>query len=339
MALTVAKPTRRAMPDPPILAFRRPPRSGNAINGLGQAEVSLARPVFHSEGRGGGRQPLEWAVLDEFFNLMAGPRPLWQMLRTLWQRRRYAGPVSYPQQDVGPPDAAAGWVKAEALRLGAGVAGVATVEADALYEGYPAPPYRFAISLGRPMDRRQMANVPDGRAAAETMRGYRLVSRIAIDLAALIRARGWPAQAYADGEDILQIPLAIRAGLGQLGKHGSLISREFGSNLRLAAVLTDLPLACDGPVDLGVDDLCLRCRRCSDDCPPEAISDRKQLVRGVEKWYVDFDRCVPYFAVTEGCGICSQVCPWSTPGRGPGLMEALLAKRGLTEASGAAPDQ
>jgi epoxyqueuosine reductase QueG len=100
-----------------------------------------------------------------------------------------------------------------------------------------------------------------------------------------------------------------------------------GANFRLATVLTDLPLAVAEPLDIGVDDLCLGCRRCTIDCPPQAISDSKQLVRGVQKWYVDFDRCIPYFVKTSGCGICIQVCPWSLPGRGPGLSAKLLAKR------------
>ena len=117
------------------------------------------------------------------------------------------------------------------------------------------------------------------------------------------------------------------AGLGQLGKHCSLIIKEHGSNFRLAAVLTDLPLATDAPVDIGVDELCTSCRRCTLDCPPDAIVDDKQIVRGVEKWYVDFDKCIPYFAMTEGCGICIEVCPWSEPGRRGGWSETLLAKR------------
>ncbi|GMR23694.1 MAG: hypothetical protein BMS9Abin37_2151 [Acidobacteriota bacterium] len=61
---------------------------------------------------------------------------------------------------------------------------------------------------------------------------------------------------------------------------------------------------------------------------PDAIFDDRQLVRGVEKWYVDFDKCIPYFTMTEGCGICVEVCPWSEPGRGVVLSETLLAKRG-----------
>ena len=97
--------------------------------------------------------------------------------------------------------------------------------------------------------------------------------------------------------------------------------------MRIATVLTDLPLAHDAPVDIAVDDLCLGCRRCSLDCPVDAIADHKQMVRGEEKWYVDFDKCAPYFTHTVGCGICIEVCPWTIPGRGPSLSEKLLSKR------------
>ena len=47
------------------------------------------------------------------------------------------------------------------------------------------------------------------------------------------------------------------------------------------------------------------------------------MVRGVSKWYVDFDRCIPYFAETSGCAICIAVCPWSLPGVGMSLAEKL----------------
>ena len=101
--------------------------------------------------------------------------------------------------------------------------------------------------------------------------------------------------ALPSSNDLLQIPLAINAGIGQLGKHGSLICEEYGSNYRLSSVATDLPMAVDGPRDIGVDDLCLTCRRCTIDCPPDALSDQKQMVRGFEKWYVDFDKCALLF--------------------------------------------
>lgn len=50
---------------------------------------------------------------------------------------------------------------------------------------------------------------------------------------------------------------------------------------------------------------------------------------GEAAWYVDFDKCVPYFAENSGCAICIEVCPWSEPGRGFTLSERLLAKRQL----------
>jgi epoxyqueuosine reductase QueG len=97
--------------------------------------------------------------------------------------------------------------------------------------------------------------------------------------------------------------------------------------MRIATVLTDLPLNHDKPIDIAVDDLCIGCRRCTIDCPVDAISDEKKMIRGEEKWYVDFDKCVPYFTETAGCGICIEVCPWSKPDRGFSLSEKLLEKR------------
>ncbi|MFN8091952.1 MAG: 4Fe-4S dicluster domain-containing protein [Vicinamibacteria bacterium] len=316
-------------PPPPTYAFayRRPPVSGNAINGLGENVARRARPVFHASGG----PPLAWKALDDFFS-MINPWPvLRHVLANTWQLRRSDGPVHPVRRAVDDPVAMREEVKALARSLGASAAGVAEITEEDLYEGRD-PKLARAICMAVPMDREEMRFAPQPRAAAEVMRTYRTAGRMAVRLAERIRAMGWPARAYGNpnSTDILLIPLARRAGLGQLGKHGSMIGREHGSNFRLVAVLTDLPLAPDAPVDLGVEDLCAVCRRCVDDCPPRAIFDEKQLVRGARKWYVDFDRCVPYFVKTFGCAICIEVCPWSEPGRGPRLSETLLRRRPRT---------
>ena len=49
-------------------------------------------------------------------------------------------------------------------------------------------------------------------------------------------------------------------------------------------------------------------------------------MRGVERWYVDFDKCIPYFAEAASCGICIAVCPWTRPNVRPKLL-ATMAKR------------
>ncbi|NJO81774.1 MAG: 4Fe-4S dicluster domain-containing protein [Blastochloris sp.] len=157
------------------------------------------------------------------------------------------------------------------------------------------------------------------------------MSRVAVDLFARIRAAGHDARActnLGDGAStVQQVPLAVSAGLGQLGKHGSIITRDFGSNVRLATVLTDLPMEIDQPEVIGVDDFCATCQICVTNCPPHAIFDTKQMVRGEKKWYVNFDRCVPYFSGHGGCGICIEVCPWSEPGRGPTISGKMLTRR------------
>jgi NAD-dependent dihydropyrimidine dehydrogenase PreA subunit len=291
---------------------------------LGVAEKVRASHVFHNATG----ERLAWEALDDFFSMINPWSVVKYMLANTWQLRRQDGPVAATRVAVTDPAAMTADIKAEARRLGAGLVGIARVSEEALYEGYDVP-FEFAICIGLPMDRAEMNHAPQPRAAAEVMRTYKEVSRIAIELGEKIRALGWPARAYGNpnSTEILHIPLALNAGLGQLGKHGSMISQEFGSNFRLAAVLTDLPLAVDGPVDIGVDDLCMSCLRCVQDCPPGAIFNEKHMVRGELKWYVDFDKCIPYFVKTYGCAICLEVCPWSEPGRGPSLSEKLLSKR------------
>ncbi len=318
----------------PVFRYRQPPGSGNAVNGVGERERRRASLVFHWSA---GRKPHAHLLLDLHFAMISGlggPLLGWgsmlHRLRNMWQLRRANGPVAARRRAVGDPAAMAAEIKALAKRIGGAecLVGVAEIDDDAMLEGATLP-YKYAICIGLPMRREIMVEVPAPRAGTEVMRSYRAMGKIVVELAEAIRAMGWPAKAFAETKttDLLHIPVAIRAGLGQLGKHGSMINREYGSNFRLAAVATDLPLAVDAPIDLGVDDLCLSCRRCTIDCPPQAISDHKAIVRGVEKWYVDFDKCAPYFSETAGCAICLEVCPWSEPGRGAALSEMLLAKR------------
>jgi len=141
-----------------------------------------------------------------------------------------------------------------------------------------------------------------------------LIALLATQVAAHIRSIGWQAEAAI--HNMLHIPAAVNAGLGQLGKHGSLIAEQAGSMYRLGAVVTDLPLTYDAPRDIAVDDFCATCQICTTNCPPQAILPEKQTLRGVERWYVDFDKCIPYFVENHGCGICIGVCPWSEEGRG-----------------------
>jgi len=157
-------------------------------------------------------------------------------------------------------------------------------------------------------------------------------TRASYGLANWIRSQGYYAKPYPgpSAEALVLIPPAIAAGLGELGKHGSLISRQFGSGVRLAGVTTDMPLVATGPDRFGGDEFCKTCQVCTNSCPPEAISEHKQLVRGVERWYVDFDKCIPYFAETASCGICFAMCPWTRPDARPKLLATMARRLGQT---------
>lgn len=311
-------------------AYQSLPLSGNITNGLGVREKVRPKRVFHDLGRPG----FEWSGMNAFFLMNNTWGILWEALKYRWNLRRSAGPVAKEQIEVGDPASMAEQIKNKARDLGAGVVGITELHKNDMYEGVELN-YKYAICIGVPMDREEMLQVPHARAGQEVQRAYGAVAAVAIDLAEHIRAMGWPAYAFGDprSTEILQIPLAIRAGIGELGKHGSMICKEYGSNFRLSTVLTNIPLTLDSEVDIAVDDLCLGCQRCTIDCPPNAISNEKQWVRGEHRWYVDFDKCAPYFTATFGCAICIEVCPWSEPGRGEKLSLSLLAKRAKKQKS------
>lgn len=312
------------------LAYRNPPLSGNAINGLGETEWRAASHVFHNDGD----DVLPWDRLDNLFAYVNPWQVVVRIMGNIWNLRKASGPVAAEKRPIDDVEAMTREIKERARALGADLVGVAPVKPEYVYQGHEVP-FANAISIGAVMDREKMKNVPDVKSAAEVMRIYARIGRITSELSEQIRTMGWPARAYGNPNsgDLLHIPIAIDCGFGQLGKHGSLISKEFGSNFRLGTVVTDLPLLPDRSVDIGVDDLCTRCSVCVRGCPVDAILDSKQLVRGVEKWYVDFDKCIYYFTETAGCGICIEVCPWSEENAGSWLSEKLLAKRKAAQVS------
>ena len=77
-----------------------------------------------------------------------------------------------------------------------------------------------------------------------------------------IRNRGWDAFANTGpmAGTMVMIPPAIECGFGELGKHGSIINKEYGSSFRLSCVLTNVPLVPTPRQSYGVDDFCSRCQ-------------------------------------------------------------------------------
>lgn len=176
--------------------------------------------------------------------------------------------------------------------------------------------HKYAITMAFPQSSRLVRTGPSLLNDFETGRVYAVSALVAVQLGKYIRALGYPARAHhLRNYGVLLVPVAIDAGMGELARSGYLITKELGLNFRLVCVTTDLPLAVDKPVDLGVQDYCEKCLKCADNCPPGAIpSGEKVVVRGVRKWKLDEERCLLYWG-SQGaaCGICQVVCPWSKP--------------------------
>jgi len=327
-----------------------PTLSGNTVNGLGETGRRQASPFFWHEPRFhafGAMQGYTIGVMygledaDEIrkaFCINEDFRPGSDSGRASDSQFIHRGPEPIEvasHVEVREPGAWTRLLKDFALSHHADVVGIAEMRPGWVYEGFEVTE-RFVVVMGVAHDYEEMSQAPsvpgNNRAVVEVGKQYTRAAKAAAELSNYIRAHGYGTTCFPGptAQDLLLTPAAIAAGLGELGKHGSLINRKLGSSFRLSAVTTDMPLETDQPDVFGGDDFCLRCQVCTDACPPDAIFEEKQWVRGEVKWYVDFDKCIPYFAETRGCGICIAVCPWSRPG----VADRLVLKMAKRQRSG-----
>ncbi|WP_127845631.1 tRNA epoxyqueuosine(34) reductase QueG [Psychroflexus aestuariivivens] len=122
-------------------------------------------------------------------------------------------------------------------------------------------------------------------------------------------------RAFVDSAPVLEKAWAAKSGLGWVGKHSNLLTKQTGSFYFIAELIIDLELDYDTPVT----DHCGSCTKCIDACPTDAI---------YEPYKVDGSKCISYFTIELkddlpkgyenqfedwmfGCDICQDVCPWN----------------------------
>jgi ferredoxin len=299
--------------------------SGNPINGLGETTPRRPSPFF-------------WHPPDQhlYGGLQIAARQ--NMSKCPGYDAAFAPARNHPalipvaeSRNAAPVEQLTREATTFALAHEADAVGIAPMDPLYVFEGYTIDePWVIMLALAHNYERlRQVpSDETNGVGLADVGDCYSRGTRASYALANWIRSQGYNATAYPgpSANALLLIPPAIAAGLGELGKHGSLISRHFGAGVRLAGVTTDMPLIPTAPDRFGGDEFCKTCQVCTRACPPDAIAEHKQMVRGVERWYVDFDKCIPYFAEAAGCGICIAVCPWTRPSVRPKLL-ATMARR------------
>lgn len=310
------------VPDPEQLALM-PEVSGNTVNGVGETQQRRPTPIYHHDPE---RTP--FAALQTWFR----SRPSHPSIDDARRRRipimEEAITALADSRREAAPEAWRADIKAKGRELGAQLMGITRVQPEWVFDGFDIS-HTWMIVIGVAMDYENLAAAPAPQSVVEVVTQYGRGTQVAKRLAGWLRGQGWDAFPHCgpDAGPILLIPGALACGFGELGKHGSIINRELGSSFRLACVLTDAPLIADDADAFGADEFCVNCRVCSDACPPDAIAAEKQMVRGDTKWSVDFDKCVPYFNETTGCGICIAVCPWSRPGVAANLVSKFARRR------------
>ena len=163
-----------------------------------------------------------------------------------------------------------------------------------------------------------IANSPGRLASAAVGDGYSRMAYTANTLAQFVRGLGFRAIPAGNGVG-LSIPMAIDAGLGQLGRMGLLMTPKYGPRVRLAKVITDMPLIPDSPIEFGVAEFCESCMLCAEECPSDAVSNGSRTWEGLSpsnnpgtfKWYINSEKCYDFNGFS--CSNCKRVCPFTKP--------------------------
>jgi reductive dehalogenase len=169
-----------------------------------------------------------------------------------------------------------------------------------------------------------------------SFQAYQHLGLVAETIANYVRRLGWEAVPQYGPSFInryaAQIPpLLLAAGIGEVSRAGIILNPYLGLAFKAAAVLTDMPLIPDRPVDFGLQRFCQDFRICAENCPSKAIpTGDKVIYNGYETWKLDTRRCASFnFTNKKGtmCNTCVKSCPWSNPSIWPhNLVRRLVTK-------------
>lgn len=196
------------------------------------------------------------------------------------------------------------------------------------------PPY--AVVFLTEMNWEHVSAAPHSPSVVESANDYAKGSYLSTYLARWFAHMGYRGVAQNTRRyDTLLCPLAVDAGLGEVGRHGYLIAPKYGARVRIFATLTDMPLVPDTPISIGVDEFCRRCKKCAEACPSRSIPHGgKVTFNGVSKWKLDEDSCFDFWSkVGTDCSICMAICPFSRPDTfSHGLVRWLVARSAVAKA-------
>ncbi|AIY90265.1 4Fe-4S double cluster binding domain-containing protein [Geoglobus acetivorans] len=213
-------------------------------------------------------------------------------------------------------------------RLGIDVMGVADLDSLRSYSTYPEnllEKFTRGIVIGVRLNDAVFDGLPESRSIYA--RQYQIANdrldHAAFEISREIEKQGFkampvPASRIIEGlhwrSYISHKAIARAAGVGWIGKNLLLVTKEHGPRIRMASILTDMPLVTGEPVKRR----CGKCRECIENCIVGALRDSEFEDYPVREDVFDVDRCagkLKEFASDRNigamvCGICIKVCPW-----------------------------
>ena len=243
----------------------------------------------------------------------------------------HADPVEDIQSKLLDPAMASHVVRQYARHLGADMVGICKVNPLWVYSHRGEIHYdnwkddwgreiddtpSYAVVMLTEMNWDHVSSAPHTPSVAESARDYGKGAYVSTVMGRWFAHMGYMGVAqHSRNYDTLLVPLAVDAGLGEMGRHGYLIAPTYGARVRIFATLTDMPLVSDAPISMGVDAFCHTCKKCAVSCPSKSIPmGAKTVSNGISRWKLNADTCFEYWGkVGTDCSICMAVCPFSRP--------------------------
>lgn len=209
--------------------------------------------------------------------------------------------------------------------LKADIMGICRLPESAVYshdnQGNPIDidyPWAIVIVMSKERQTLNASNGNDWMGSPLSFQAYQPLGIAAHTIANYIRKLGYQASAQTAGQyQVLMPPLLLWAGIGEVSRAGIILNPFLGLGFKASAVLTDMPLAADKPIDFGLQDFCRQCQLCAQMCPSNAIPmGDKTMYNGYETWKLDERRCASFSMLNKHgtmCGKCVHVCPWNRP--------------------------
>ena len=226
---------------------------------------------------------------------------------------------------VNDPRENSAFIKALALSYGGDIAGIAKLKNHHHYShrgdvfgmggGYGKPihlSFKYAVVIAVELNKEMVNKAPGKEVQIASMLGYARSSAVTAQLVLYIKSLGYAAKT----DNFIEyyspvVPLAVDAGIGQIGRCNMVVNKEYGNRLKIGAVLTNLPLIEDNPVDFGLVEFCLACGKCARNCPVKAISPGEpEMINGILQWPHNETKCMEMW-MKIGTGICMASCPFS----------------------------